>query len=903
MKKKKYLILVAFLISLVGLDVLQANSQTNTSSLVFELNNEVIEAGTYYVYDDVNDMNELAFEFTVTNASDSSKEIFCDKEVLYGNVGMSYYCWGQCLSPDIMSSSCNISGGKKELFSSHFTPIDENGELVLKSELRVKYSFYERGSSEKYDFIIQYKYLPNHWNANTSLYPNNMTVIGVISINDVIQENLEIEIGAFCGDEIRGSIKPKYENGLKDYRTYLLIYGNSNDNITFRLYDHNTEQEYDLLCENVIKFEVNATIGSVKNPYVFNFRKQISFIGEGEWNDASNWKNSALPEETDDVIIDGNAHISDEVKVNSLVINENKSLTIKDGGILTVTGNLTNRDVEALIIEEGGQIFQTNENVAATFRNEIIVPSGIWGEEDKTGWQFISSPIENVSTGDFIPTEGDYDLYMYDGTNEYQWQNFKMLGSKSYDFSVNPFNNGWTYLTNGDGNGWKYENRKKYVYSESYNEDDGDIMIDNYLITPQILINEGTELHFKAEATFGDEDFPETFKVLLSKTSNTNPNDFTYTLGDYSITNESTFTIDLSNYAGGNAYIAFYHYVEEYGSEKLIIDDVEFINDNNFEKGKGYLVSYQNESVANFKGNLNYLAEGESYQMNLRHYPDNILAQFNLVGNPFPFNINWETDIEVNCVYDGFATLNFKEGSYIYRENGTINAGEGFMIRTKESGSNYIKFTKGLSKSSRNENNSINIIASNSNGSDNVIIRFDDNEISGFPKLVNFNDKIANVYVKDENVNYGILNFNNDINEIPLYFDAKEMSNYTLTFDVKGIYENLYLLDKMTGEKFNLLLENEYSFIANSNDRNDRFILMKTDGQQPTTNSNFAYINNGELYIDAAGSIQIIDMMGRIVMTEEIHNGIINIGKLNGAAYIVRCINENEVKTQKIIVL
>ena len=129
------------------------------------------------------------------------------------------------------------------------------------------------------------------------------------------------------------------------------------------------------------------------------------------------------------------------------------------------------------------------------------------------------------------------------------------------------------------------------------------------------------------------------------------------------------------------------------------------------------------------------------------------------------------------------------------------------------------------------------------------------------------------------------------------------MSNYTLTFDIKGIYENLYLLDKMTGEKVNLLLENEYSFIANSNDRNDRFILMKTDGQQPTTNSNFAYINNGELYIDAAGSIQIIDMMGRIVMTEEIHNGIINIGKLNGAAYIVRCINENEVKTQKIIVL
>ena len=51
------------------------------------------------------------------------------------------------------------------------------------------------------------------------------------------------------------------------------------------------------------------------------------------------------------------------------------------------------------------------------------------------------------------------------------------------------------------------------------------------------------------------------------------------------------------------------------------------------------------------------------------------------------------------------------------------------------------------------------------------------------------------------------------------------------------------------------------------------------------------------------GTIQIIDMMGRVVMKEENHDGTINIGELNNATYIVRCVNENEVKTQKIVVL
>ena len=115
--------------------------------------------------------------------------------------------------------------------------------------------------------------------------------------------------------------------------------------------------------------------------------------------------------------------------------------------------------------------------------------------------------------------------------------------------------------------------------------------------------------------------------------------------------------------------------------------------------------------------------------------------------------------------------------------------------------------------------------------------------------MENINPNIANVYVKEDDNRYGIYNLNPEVNEIPLYFDANEMGNYTLTFDLEGNYDNLYLVDKMTGEKVNVLLENKYSFTASSNDNPDRFVLRLAQSSQPEAQSHFAYINNGDIVI------------------------------------------------------
>lgn len=768
----------------------------------------------------------------------------------------------------------------------------------------------------------------HYWHTDYTLYSNNLSMRVMVFIDEVEQRNENIEIAAFCGDELRGNERTVHVTGnnptygeVDSYLAALTVIGNDGDVITFKLYDHSTETEYEMLSNETITFETNAVHGNPYDPFHLTFtipHPNNTFIGSGSWDEASNWENSMLPKEKSIVTIAGDALITNEVTIYSLTINEGKSLTIQDGGILTVTESLTNTDPDALIIEEGGQIFQTNENVAATFKNEIIIPSNDWGEEDNTGWQFISSPVNNVNVNDFVPANGDYDLYMYDGTQELQWINFKQMGSSIlYDFNQRTINDWTTIDADGDGLGWEHYYRSRpltgYFYSESYGEN-GDIYAENYLVSPKITVNHSTKLSFKAWITYVfDPEFgelPETFKVLVSEGSNESVNDFVE-LESYSITNNSaqTIIVDLNRYAGKEIYIAFYHYVEEWGSEQLIIDDVQFLNENNFEKGKGYLVSYQDESnIAEFKGNLNYLDEGESYQIDFNHYP-NILAQFNLIGNPFPFNIDWDEYVETSSVYDGFATLNAEEGGYKYNVNGTIKAGEGFMIKTLEGVDQYIRFSKNTSKSYRTKYNSINITVSNKTSSDNVIIRFNDEKASGFPKLLNFNNNIAAVYVKDENINYGILNYNNDIKEIPLYFDAKEMGTYTLTFDFEGNYDNLYLLDKMTGEKVNVLLENKYSFTATSNDNPDRFVLRLAQSSQPEAHSHFAYINNSDIVIfdiEGEAQIRIIDALGRCVYngecSDEIHRVDAASHVLTSGVYMIQKIDDKGINIQKIII-
>ena len=327
--------------------------------------------------------------------------------------------------------------------------------------------------------------------------------------------------------------------------------------------------------------------------------------------------------------------------------------------------------------------------------------------------------------------------------------------------------------------------------------------------------------------------------------------------------------------------------------------------DGNFEdafvNGRGYLASYETLTTATLSG---YLYNKDNFEFTEVSYTEGKeLANFHLLGNPFSFDMDW-SGIAAEGLVDGYAVVN-NQGGYDYLTSGNIKVGDGFFV--KATGANaslsynhkdVVPATRGSEKA-----NSINVIATSKAGKDNVVVNFA-GQAEGFNKLQNFNDAIATVYVTENGKNYGIANVDENTTEVALNFDAKEMGSYTISLDVNGEFETVTLVDRFTGVETNMLVEDEYSFIASADDNANRFVIRLANGQQTTDNSQFVYQSGEELILSIEGSVQIVDMLGRVVYSNEHASGNnrIYVGEFNDATYVVRVVNEEGVKVQKVVI-
>ncbi len=128
---------------------------------------------------------------------------------------------------------------------------------------------------------------------------------------------------------------------------------------------------------------------------------------EQEWADSYNNAN--------DVFVRANVSVATNITA--------KNITIENGGILKIITNVV-LSANTLVVNEGGQFFAANTATyfpinTVKFNKNIANPDE-WEANNKTGWQFISSPFKDASISSFIPgqEEGDYDLYRYDGSAE-----------------------------------------------------------------------------------------------------------------------------------------------------------------------------------------------------------------------------------------------------------------------------------------------------------------------------------------------------------------------------------------------------------------------------------------------------------------------------------------------------
>ena len=125
-------------------------------------------------------------------------------------------------------------------------------------------------------YVANFISTETHWTVDPSQYPDNMSITGIIQIDGEEQFSETLELGAFSNGECRGTAMTVYQPNLERYFVYLTVYGEDGDVINFRLFDHATGEEVDIDCESTIVFEMNAIIGDLMEPYVFNFVSAIT---------------------------------------------------------------------------------------------------------------------------------------------------------------------------------------------------------------------------------------------------------------------------------------------------------------------------------------------------------------------------------------------------------------------------------------------------------------------------------------------------------------------------------------------------------------------------------------------------------------------------------------------------
>lgn len=574
-------------------------------------------------------------------------------------------------------------------------------------------------------------YLEVQWNADGSLVSKKITLVDAT----LGTTNLEIP----SGSTIKITYNNKGTSGAYKNYGFTVAYQGSDDVLL-------------------------AKSGTALTELTWNISVDCSleFINDGDWDEPSNWNQNRIPNEGEFVLISADAEINRDVTVKAMTINDaiNKvgSITLKANNSLTVTGDFKNADANAFVIKDGAQVIQNNDDVMATFEMIVKAPVGELEEFNKTGWQFIASPMKNALTANF-ETEGGYDLFKYDGdvatTEDLEWINYK-----------------------------------------------------------------------------GHSDF-----------------------------------------------------------------------ETEFQQGHGYMASYHTEGIAEFQGLLNYESTYR-FSDHLKYHGDDSKAQidnFYLLGNPFTFDMDWNK-ISATNLATGYAVIT-TDGNWSYATSGKIKAGDGFFVKVTAEDPilNYnVHVSNTRSVNSDNENSFINIIASSKTGKDNVIINFA-NDGEGFDKLENFNNSIAEIYVKENDRRYGILNYDENVEEVELYFNAHKMGEYTINAISNADYASVVLVDRLTGNETNLL-DKSYTFKAMTNDNHDRFVLKLSN--EAVENDSFVYRSGDELIIKAEGNVQVLDIMGRVVYNGTIvnDNHRIDVSAFNSAAYIIRVVNANEVKTQKVVI-
>lgn len=275
-----------------------------------------------------------------------------------------------------------------------------------------------------------------HWSYDENL-DNYMSIVSTIMIDGVVQNRTNLEIAAFCGEEVRGVARPEFWEGPNIYIITLKVDGKNKDKISFKLYDPTLDKE--LLTDYTVEYLSNSMVGD-EEPLSINFlTPYIAKIGETKYEtlqaavDAYN--------EGDIITMIKNAQCETAVAIDENLTIDFAGFTYDGALNLNATLNVvgTAGKVTSIVLNEGAQVYHS-------YALETTIVRNIEGTD--SGWGTLSAP---TATGNVVfNTTGRHDFYKYEESANLEWV---FVDVEENAYTMQP------------GRGYLYANKKDVVAS------------------------------------------------------------------------------------------------------------------------------------------------------------------------------------------------------------------------------------------------------------------------------------------------------------------------------------------------------------------------------------------------------------------------------------------------------
>ena len=316
----------------------------------------------------------------------------------------------------------------------------------------------------------------------------------------------------------------------------------------------------------------------------------------------------------------------------------------------------------------------------------------------------------------------------------------------------------------------------------------------------------------------------------------------------------------------------------------------------------------------NYKQNAFNLEPGKGYLYAKQATEPDQVFHFELTGTPYNGNGVIELTYDDNAVdFQGWNLVGNPWGVKAYPNHAfytMAEGGAGIDVTPNVAGTEVAAMT-GIFVVAEGENETVTFATENSNSKnanlalnltnsdklvDRAIVRF--GEGRQLPKF-QLNPNHTKIYMPVDGKDYAIINAD-EMGEMPVSFKAENDGTYTFSVNAEEVsFAYLHLIDNMTGNDIDLLSTPSYSFEARTTDYANRFRLVFSAND--IDSDNFAFVSNGQIIVNGNGMLQMFDMTGRMISSYNVNEPITTEGMAAGV-YMIRLINGNDVKTQKIVV-